>query len=77
MISVLTSKKKNEKQYLGYWDTPNQWGRESNWKRKRKFFKKKSFNKQRGEKYKKKYFQKASPKSICSLEKPPIASRKK
>ena len=50
-----------KKQYLACWDTPNQQGREPTWRRKRKFFKKKSFNKKRGEKYKRKYFQKPSP----------------
>jgi len=50
-----------KKQYLASWDTPNQWGREPTWRRKRKFSKKKSFNNQRGEKYKRKYFQKPSP----------------
>ena len=49
-----------KEQYLAYWDTPNQWGRELNWRRKRKFFKKKIFNKQKEEKYKRKYFQKSS-----------------
>ena len=51
-----------KKQYLTCCDTPNQWGREPNWRRKRNFFKKKSFNKQGGEKYKRKYFKKWSPK---------------
>jgi len=49
-----------KKPYLTYWDTPNQWGREPTWRRKGKFFKKKCFNKQRGERYKRKYFQKPS-----------------
>jgi len=66
-----------KKQFLTCWDTPNQWGKEPNKRRKRTFFKKKSFNKQRGEKYKRKYFHKPGPKrhrffrkaAYCPIEK--------
>ena len=44
------------------WDSPHQWGKESEKRRKRKFYKKKSFNKQRDEKYRRKYSNKPSPK---------------
>jgi len=37
---------------------------------------KKSFNKQRREKYKRKYFQMPSPESIGSLGKPPIVQQR-
>ena len=49
------------KQYVACWDTPNQWRRDPTQRRKINFFQKKNFNKQRGEKYKRKYFQKPSP----------------
>jgi len=57
----LKKQKKMKVQYPACWGTPNQWEREPTWRRKRNFFNKKSFNKQKGEKYKRKYFQKPSP----------------
>ena len=50
------------KQFLTCWDSPHQWGKVPERKRKRKFYKKKSFNTQRGGKYKRKYYNKPSPK---------------
>jgi len=50
-----------KERFLACWDTSNQWGKKPSWRRKRNFFKKTSFNMQRGEKYKRKYFQKPSP----------------
>ena len=66
-----------KKPYLACWDTSNQWRREPTWRRKRKFFKKMSFNKQRGEKYKRKYFQKQVLESIGSLGKLPTIQQEK
>ena len=57
----LQKQKKMKKQYLACWDTPNQWGKNLLGEEKIFFFKKKSFTKQRGEKYKRKYFPKPSP----------------
>jgi len=45
--------------------------------KKQKFFKKKSFNKQRGEKYKRKYYNKPSLQGTDSLEKLLIVQREK
>ena len=42
-----------KKWFLAYWNSPQQWGKESERRRKRKFYKKKGFNKHRGENIKK------------------------
>jgi len=39
----LQKQKKIKKQFLTYWDSPYQWGKEYEKRRKRKFYKKKSF----------------------------------
>ena len=63
MIDVLISKKKeNEETISNMLETLYQWGNEAEKRRKRKFYKKKNFNKQRGEKYRRKYYNKPSPK---------------
>ena len=51
---------KIKKQFLTCWDSPHQWGKEPERRCKKKFYKEKSFNKQRGEKYKRKYYNKPS-----------------
>ena len=51
-----------KKQFLPCWEGPQQWAKEPKSRRKRKFYKKKSFNKQIGEKYRRKYYNKPSPK---------------
>ena len=51
--------------------------REPTLRRKTRFFKKKSFNKQRGEKYKRKYYQKPSTRKPGFSEKLPIIQQEK
>ena len=65
----LQKQKKIKKLFSTCWITPNQWGKEPNRRRKINFFEKKSFNKQRGEKYKRKYYTKPSPKRHISFRK--------
>ena len=49
------------KQFLVYWYNPHNWEKELERRRKKKFYKKMTLNKQRGEKYKIKYYDKPSP----------------
>ena len=58
----LQKQKKIKKQFLTCQDSPHQWKKEPQSRRKRKLYKKKSFNKQRGEKYIRKYYNKPSSK---------------
>jgi len=54
--------KENKKVIFSFLGYPHQWERNPTREEKEKFFKKMSFNKQRGEKYKRKYYNKLNPK---------------
>ena len=68
MNNVLIYKSKRiKKQFLTCWDSSHQRGKEL--ERRRKIYKKESFNKQRQEKYRRKYYNKPSSKNEDFLEK--------
>ena len=58
------NEKENKEVISNLWYSPHQWGTKPERRRKIKFFKKKSFHKQRGEKCRRKYYNKPSPRNL-------------